>query len=252
MKKLPIWNKTKFYCFLSGLLDVSSGRNLGQAWESQLPAILSERRSPEQDSHDESPGSFRLDKYRITVSGANQISWQSLEGMDRVVGGQCIIHSGILFIGPKDSEAGTQPSHEFFKEINELLPWKRTKIWGSSFALRPCESPPQTERLYEFWGKARRHDTKYAGEKLLTPLWKECQDGFRSLWPSGSKLKEAWGRRPRLLSSSNFRGLSSHFHGLLRVRILGILPPLMRRVLGFIRNLYLIPAPVNTTRYLDS
>ncbi len=235
---MPIWNKTKFYCFLSDLLDVSSGRNLGQAWGSQIPPMLSEKRSRDQDSQDEGPGTFRLAKYRITVSGSNQISWQSLEAMDRVVGGQCIIHSGILFIGPKDHEAGAQSSGEFYKGLNEIAPWKRTKFWGSSLALRPCESPPPTARQYNIGEKARCHDSKYC-EKLLTTLWKECQEAFRSLWPSDSNIRESWARQPHFMSSFKFRKLSSHFHGQLRVRIFEILPPLMRRVIGFIRNLYL-------------
>jgi Dihaem cytochrome c len=239
LKKLPVWNKTKFYCFLSDLLDVSSGRNAGEAWGSQVPAILNEKQSRAQDIKDESPRrTFRLDKYRITVSGTNQISWQSLEGIDRVVGGQCIIQSDILFIGPKNHEAGTLTSHEFYNGLNELAPWKITKFWGSSLALRPCESP-QTGRPYNIGEKARGQDTKYAGEKVFTTLWKECQEAFRSLWPSGSKLKGSWGRQPRLVSSFKFRGLSSHFHGLLGVRIFEILPLLMRRVIGPIRNLYL-------------
>ena len=238
LKYLPIWNKTKFYCFLSDLLDVSSGRNLGQAWGSQIPPMLSEKRSRDQESQDEGPGTFRLAKYRITVSGSNQISWQSLEGIDRIVGGQCIIHSDILFIGPKDHEAGTQFSGEFYKGLNEIAPWKRTKFWGSSLALRPCESPPQTGRPYNIGEKARCHDTKYS-EKLLTTLWKECQEAFRSLWPSDSKIRESWARQLHRMSSFKFRKLSLHFHGQLRVRIFEILPPLMRRVIGFIRNLYL-------------
>jgi hypothetical protein len=239
LKKLPIWNKTEVYCFLSDLLDISSGRNLGQAWGSQIPAILSEKKCREQDSQDEGLGTFRLNKYRITVSGKNQISWQSLEGMDGVIGGQCIIYAGILFIGPKDYEAGTQTNHEFYNGLNKIAPWKRTKFWGPSLALRPCESPPQTGRPYNIGEKARGQDTKYAGEKVLTTLWKECQEAFRSLWPSGSKLKGSWGRQPRLVSSFKFRGLSSHFHGLLRVRIFEIVPLVMRRVIGPIRNLYL-------------
>jgi hypothetical protein len=134
LKKLSIWNKTKFYCFLSELLEVSSGRTLDQSWGSQIPTVLSEKKGRAQDTQDEGPGTFRLDKYRITVSGKNQISWQSLEGMDRVIGGQCIIHAGILFIGPKDYEAGTQTNHEFYNGLNEIAPWKRTKFWGSSLA----------------------------------------------------------------------------------------------------------------------
>lgn len=133
IRRLPNWDKTEFYCFASELLDVSSGRSLNLISGSRILSRRNIPRSQSEDAENESPGTFRLDKYRITVAESKLISWKTMQGVDRVVGGQCMIHSGILFIGPKDCEVSKQASHEFFKELNETAPWGRTKIWGS-----PC------------------------------------------------------------------------------------------------------------------
>ena len=146
LEELPIWNRTEYCCFAFELLDVF-------LWEKPEPGlgecqILSnwgDNRSRWQPLRDEALGTFRLGKYKVTVGSNRQISWQALEGRDRVVGGQCIIQSGILFhFGPKECETGGQSGREFFGKPNKIAPWNRTRIWSHSSALRPCQSPPQT------------------------------------------------------------------------------------------------------------
>src|SRR5512143_3333705 len=36
LEKLPLWNKTKYYCFASELLDVASGRSLNHYFLDQM------------------------------------------------------------------------------------------------------------------------------------------------------------------------------------------------------------------------
>jgi len=96
LKKLPIWERTKFYCFASELIDVSSSRSLSKISSDRTTSFGGVHRLATQAARDEIPGVFRLHKYKIAVAGDGRISWEALEGRDLLVGGQCIIKSGIL------------------------------------------------------------------------------------------------------------------------------------------------------------
>jgi hypothetical protein len=221
IRKLPGWNKTEFYCFASDLLDVSSGRSPGRDLKDYLPYARGARRNHLQAQKDELPSTFRLDKYKITVADNDQISWQTLEGGNRVVGGQCTIQSGILLIGPKNYEAGGQSRGEFLKELNELRPWQRTMVWSHSLALRPCESTPQTERLNDVGKKAESSDHEYHERPILSSLWKEKQESFR---PPRIKPKTPSSLRVHLPSIFKFRKPSWHLQGGRKGRWIFLIP----------------------------
>jgi hypothetical protein len=239
LRELPIWNKTKFYCFLSDLLEVSSGRSLDRAWGSGIPPILSGKRDRAQDAQYESPGTFRLDKYIITVAGAEEVSWRALEGMDRVVGGRCMIHSGILFIGPKDYEAEREGGRELSNELEETAPWKRTDIWSQGLVLCPCESSPQTRQPYNIGEKVRWRGRKYP-EKTVTTFWKGYQEAFKfkSLFPPRMKFKEPLSGQPRLPAGFKSQKPSWPFHLPGKARIFELSLLLVRRVIGLMLSLY--------------
>jgi hypothetical protein len=202
LKELPFWNKTKFYCFASELLDVSSGQSLDQVWTDHKPLTQGLGRTPAQAPRDEPPGTFRLGKYRITVTLNGQVSWKTSERMNRVVGGQCTIQSGVLLIGSKEYEKGGQKRGEFLKELNEMNPWQRTVIWSHSFALRPCESATQTGQLNVIGDKAMWRDHKCREHHTSSTLWKGKQ---KSLWLPGIKLETLSWPQLRLPSSLKFR-----------------------------------------------
>ena len=85
LEKLPLWNKTKHYCFASELLDVASGRSLDQDFLDRMSfsvSIGSNRAGP---ILDRDPGTFRLEKYQITVATNGQVTWQSYGGMNKLL-----------------------------------------------------------------------------------------------------------------------------------------------------------------------
>jgi hypothetical protein len=205
LREFPVWDKTKYYCHLSEFFDVSSGRNLNESWESRLPSILGSKRSRSQGTQDEICGAFRLGKYKITAVGTEQVSWRALEGMDRVVGGPCMIQSGILFIGPADFESGTGSGREFFGDLNEMPPWNGTEIWSHGFVLRLCEPPPQSRQTYKIGEKVTWRYRKFR-EKPAGTSWKGYQKTFnlKSLWPQGPELKPPPWRQLRLPARFKF------------------------------------------------
>jgi hypothetical protein len=226
LEELPIWNRTEYYCFAFELLDVSSGKNLNQDCECQILSNWGDNRSRWQPLRDEALGTFRLGKYKVTVGSNRQISWQALEGRDRVVGGQCIIQSGILFIGPKECETGGQSGREFFSKPNKIAPWNRTRIWSHSSALRPCQSPPQTGQFNVVGQRDRRPDHGYH-EDTINNFFKGPKKILKSPWPPGIKFKIPSLPRSRLLSSLKLRKPSWSLPSRKEIRFMLLIPLLL-------------------------
>ena len=93
-----------------------------------------------------SPGIFRLGRYQITIDDNGKVSWQTYEGLNRVVGGRCVIESDVLFIGPQEYDEGNLSKREFLNKLNQLPKWDKTMAWCRSYVLRPCNvEAPKTE-----------------------------------------------------------------------------------------------------------
>jgi hypothetical protein len=146
LHKLTSWNKTRYYCFASELSDVVSGRALNEDILDRMFSSADMNASPAKPVTANEPGAFRLGKYQITVAADSQISWQTCRGTNKLVGGQCIIKSDVLFIGPKEHENGQQNNREFLTKLKQLPQWDRTAIWSRTLALLSCEPPLQEYR----------------------------------------------------------------------------------------------------------
>ncbi len=230
LEKLPIWNRTKFYCFASELLDVSSGKSLNQDWLGHMQTPWGDNRSRSQPARDEALGSFRLGKYKVTVESNCQISWHTLEGRDRIAGGQCTIHSGILFIGPKEYDTEGQSGRDFLRELKEIAPWEITSIWSHSPALRPCESPPQTGRINATVQRDAWRDHGH-WENTVNNFWKGTEKTLKTLWSPGIKFKMPSSPRLRLPSTLKLRKRSWSLPGRKEIRFMLLIPLLLASLL---------------------
>lgn len=237
LEKLPVWNRTKFYCFDSELFDVFSGKSSNQDWSSDVLSTWGSNRSRRQPVRDEALGTFRLGKYRVTVASYSQISWQSLEGRDRITGGQCAIHSGILFIGPKEYETVGRSWREFLSELNKIAPWNRTRIWSHGPALRPCGSPPQTGQTNAVGQNHRLRDHGYRGN-TINDFWKGTEKTLKALWSPGIKFKTPSLPRPRLPLSIRLPKSSWFLWARKNIRFIWLIPLLLASLLfGIILSL---------------
>ena len=189
LERLPLWDKTEYYCFASELLDVASGRSLDQNFLEQVPFPVNLASTPAGPTTDASPGTFRLDKYQIKVTADGQIAWQSCGRLDRVLSGQCLIQSGVLFLGPEEREDDENGKAGFLKKLGTLPPWDRTKIWSRSLALRPCRAHPEKGRPIAGIEKEAQGQPEWESDHTLheKPA-EECAPRrsvqFRSLWSS--------------------------------------------------------------------
>jgi len=142
VEKLPDWNKTRYYCFAFELLDISTGQGLTNDFLERYIALT--RSTGLKPLMNMSPGMFRLGRYQITVNDKGEVSWQTSGGLNRVVGGQCVFESGILFMDEQEYE-GDQSKREFLRKLNQLPKWDKSVVWCRSLVLRICQHKQQSE-----------------------------------------------------------------------------------------------------------
>jgi hypothetical protein len=153
-----------------------------------------------------------------------------LSSSPRVVGGQCNVHSGILFIDPKEYEKVGQSGREFLSELNKISPWKRTGVWSHGLALRPCESPPQTGQINAVGQRDRRGDRGYQ-ENTISAFWIGAEKRLKGLRLPRINLMIPSLPRVRLPSSVKLRKPTRSLLGRKEVRFLVLIPLLLASLL---------------------
>ena len=189
LHKLPSWNKTRYYCFASELMDVASGRTVNEDLLDRILSLGGMKTAGAKAVTAEGPGTFRLDKYEITVASEGQISWRADGGMNKLVGGQCIIESGMLFIGPQEHDKGEPNKPEFHTKLRELPQWDRTTIWSRTLALRACE--PTLEGHWTHTTHAHQDTRRDLVHPEKDAAVYKCgsRKPLKDLLPSGLKLR---------------------------------------------------------------
>jgi hypothetical protein len=136
LQKWPEWNKTRYYCLASSLLDVNTNHSLTDDF---LAKRLSSVDSADLKSDiNLRPGTFRLGQYQITVTDNHEVCWQTYEGLSKISGGRCIIDSALLFIGSKEYDKEGHSERDFLDTLTQLPKWDKTMAWSHSEVLLPC------------------------------------------------------------------------------------------------------------------
>lgn len=134
--KLPVWNKTRYYCLISVLRDVNTGQRLSNYFKYRR---INEDKISIGTVNIHEPGIFRLGRYKIIVEKNSNVSWQIYEGLNKIVGGQCFTESGILFIGSQEYDLfESQNKREWFSRLKLLPQWDKTFAWSHREVLRSC------------------------------------------------------------------------------------------------------------------
>ncbi len=135
LRKLPQWTKTIYYCFAASLMQIGTLQSLTRG---EIKYIANIKISRETVNLTE-PGSYRLNRYKINVHHNLVVSWQTIGGLNKIIGGSCYIESDIIFLGPQKNEADEDRRRIFFNEIKKLPLWNKTAVWGYAESLRICD-----------------------------------------------------------------------------------------------------------------
>ena len=204
LKKLPLWNKTRYYCFASTLLDVSSGRNIREERLQQRVSLSSITSTGSKTMIGDNFGAFRLGQYQITIAPDGDISWKSCGGTNRIFGGPVLIESDILFMGPRKFDDPQQNKREFLHSLRAFPQWDRTTFWCRSSALKPVlpdEKPllalspqkkssiPQKKRM-----TVKSHRSEYVKQAWfqMTDYCADWVDEVKARWP-----QRVWPKRKK-------------------------------------------------------
>ena len=198
LKRLPFWHKTRYYCFISALMDVSSGTNISEQKLQQLIALAGRTDTDSENMVAESPGTFRFWQYQISIAPNGEIIWKTCGGMGQVFGGSAIIESDVLFLGPKKFDDPRQKDkRDFLHSLRTIPKWDQTNLWCRSLALKPIfpvgkDKPifslPKKEKFQQktriVSDSHRSKSVKQAWTKI-TNYYSNTVDELKARWPKG-------------------------------------------------------------------
>lgn len=195
LRRLPVWNKSRYYCFSPSLRDTVTEQSLSNYFNRLQ--VNKDKRMIEPVKIFK-PGIYRLARYKIIVEEKGNISWQIYEESNKLISGPCITESGILFICSKNDDVYEgQSKKEWVTRVRLLPKWDQTFAWGHWNILRVCS--PEKEILKSgplTWNSDHKRE-KIA--KLLpsnldrlrmyhTDKWKNLQDQFSVLFIDGLRI----------------------------------------------------------------
>jgi len=195
LRKLPPWQKTRYYCFASALLDVHTGHVVNEDRLVQIIPRQGKSATWAGTMHPRESGSFRLGRYHISVKSDDQIAWKCSAGADRIIVGQAVIESGILFLGPGQTGGEKTTKKEYLGTLRKLPEWGQTILWCRSLGLKSVSKAEKPKSSVSFVGNqthfqreipstGRRHwdYSKWPWPRMVH-FHRRCLDQVRARWP---------------------------------------------------------------------
>jgi hypothetical protein len=138
LKKLPPWTRTRYYCFASEFLDIKTGRKLSEDFLKQRNSegkhVCKAPDAPERMPS----GSFRLDRYLITIGVDGSVLWEAPGSLNRILKGRGKIESNILFLEPGEKEESGLSRQQFLEQLSQAPQWQGSSAWCRHSGLQPC------------------------------------------------------------------------------------------------------------------
>ena len=149
LKKLPKWEKTKYYCASHKIHECKSGRSKPlfdrSGNRSQDEAIIEKNGSTQREiakTEDKSVKadtidhiSHKLGRYEIIEMNNGKLFWKSPSGLGTLKKGRCHIKGSILFLEPGETEPSSLMKREFMQQLIRLPDWERTKYFCPSYTI---------------------------------------------------------------------------------------------------------------------
>jgi hypothetical protein len=149
LKKLPKWEKTKYYCASYKIHECKSGRSKPlfdrSGNRSQDEAIIEKNGSTQREiakTEDKSVKadtmdhiSHKLGRYEITEMNNGKLFWKSCSGLGTLKKGRCHIKGSIFFLEPGATEQSSLLRRAFMQQLIRLPDWERTEYFCPSYTI---------------------------------------------------------------------------------------------------------------------
>jgi hypothetical protein len=163
LKKLPKWEKTKYYCASYKIYECKPGgiKPVFEEMNSRLQneAILRKndsikkelakgtRKSVKLDTAEHI--SYKLRRYEIIEKNDGQLFWKSHSGLTNLKKGKCHIKGNILFLEPSQTVLPAVGKREFLQQLAHLPNWRKTKYFCPSYTVYYCKTGAICRKLKE-------------------------------------------------------------------------------------------------------
>lgn len=208
LMRLPAWNKTRYYCFLSDIREVGSGQSIAGDLIRRLAAGNVDAKAGDIAGQ----GTFRLGQYEIAADENGTISWKTVGQSNTTSGGRCFIESGVLFLGAKEYESDGEQNRQKFSAGLKLLPqWDRTLAWGDYRHRMSCKEPERLKEHAAFWRPEHVRDVKtfitnntlfskgqHFRKEKISEIKSSGMEWFKKAWHS-VVASEIWGSLKSLI-----------------------------------------------------
>jgi len=143
LAQLPVWSKTRYYCFSDSLKDVKKGTILSNFLDQTT--VEKYRHS---SNFPVKKGEYHLGMYKIIANPDEDIFWEKHDGLNKINKGSCVIISGLLFIHSKcSSNDSVQNRREWSRKLKSLPKWEITPAWGHLKVLKTCNQNEEIKKL---------------------------------------------------------------------------------------------------------
>lgn len=136
LRKSPKWTKTIYYCYSTSLMQIGTPQNI------TCDAInnIAEKKICGGAFSQTETGSYKLNRYKITIDKNHAVSWITISGLNNIIGGSCYIESNIILLGPQENESNDGKRRLFFAELKSLPAWNSTAAWSYATSLKYVDS----------------------------------------------------------------------------------------------------------------
>lgn len=143
LARLPVWSKTRYYCFSDSLKDVRNGKILSKCLDQATADKYCQNvKMPARK------GEYHLGLYKIIVDSDQKIIWEKYDGINKISKGICVIISGLLFIQSKDSSNDiVNRRKEWSRMLKSLPEWEMTPAWGRLEVLQNCAKDKEIKKF---------------------------------------------------------------------------------------------------------
>jgi hypothetical protein len=208
LKRITRWDRTRYYCSASALLDVSSGRKISEWQLQQITSVSRMTSTGSTSAGTYTPGSFRLGQNQLSISVGGNIAWKGCGGTHQIVSGPALIESDAVYLGPGKYTSSQINKKEFLHALRSLPEWDQTTLWCRSLALKPVfpdgkpSLPLSRGKTDGIIGRQQRIRIRNHRSEFAKQMWSQmndyCADRVKGLkakwphrfWPKGKKKRD--------------------------------------------------------------